>query len=118
MKFVNKLSVISLIVLMFSFINVAQAADCSGTGVKSCDQSKTESTCGTTYRTTAPSYQCKWDGSTCRATGNSCGTNSNSSGKVKPGGSCTKNNDCLYYNPGCQGGKCIEPCTTCEYGGA
>jgi hypothetical protein len=24
----------------------------------------------------------------------------------------------LYYNPGCQGGKCIEPCTTCEYGGA
>jgi len=37
MKFVNKLSVVSLLVLMFSFMNIATAADqCVGTAVPSC----------------------------------------------------------------------------------
>ena len=124
MKFVNKLSVISLIVLMFSFMNVAQAADCSGTGVKSCDQSKTESTCGTTYRTTAPSYQCKWDGKICRANGNPCGTNTTAAGKGQTGAPCTKNSDCVHQFPGCgtAGGSdtttsytCQAPCSNCDY---
>ena len=37
MKFVNKLSVISLIVLMFSFMNVANADNCNGIQAKSCE---------------------------------------------------------------------------------
>ena len=39
MKFVNKLSVIGLVVLMFSFMNVANANNsCAGRPVASCDE--------------------------------------------------------------------------------
>ena len=118
MKFFNKLSVISLIVLMFSFMNVAQAADCSGTGVSSCDASKTDSACGKTYRTTAPSYQCKWDGKICRANGAACGTNTTPAGKGQPGDWCKHDSDCLHTFPGCgTDGKCQEVCTNCQPGG-
>jgi hypothetical protein len=85
MKFVNKLSVIGLIVLMFSFMNILQADDgdggalapkCSGTSVSICANSKTQSKCEGTYRYQdgGKSQQCKWDASTsvCRANGNYC----------------------------------------------
>lgn len=81
MKFVNKLSVIGLVVLMFSFMNIAQAGypACTGTGVGSCDQSKTQAACESTHRLEnslkgASNRQCQWDGSTCRANGAGCGT--------------------------------------------
>ena len=55
MKFVNKLSVIGLVVLMFSFMNVANAADaapppviaaaCKGTRVAACNEIKDKSQC-------------------------------------------------------------------------
>lgn len=119
MKFVNKLSVLSLVVLIFSFMNIAQAADCSGTGVSSCAASKTDSACGTTYRTTAPSYQCKWDaaGKTCRANGNPCGKNTTPAGKGQPGDWCKMDSDCFHTFPGCGiDGKCIAICAppSCE----
>jgi len=82
MKFVNKLSVIGLIVLMFSFMNILQADDgdlnkaplCSGTSVDICANSKTQSKCEGTYRDNGKPQQCKWDASTsvCRANGNYC----------------------------------------------
>ena len=77
MKFVNKLSVISLIVLMFSFMNIASAfnsGDCTGDAVSTCAESKTQSACGGTFRPASPTKYCVWDSSTsiCRATGSSC----------------------------------------------
>ena len=76
MKFVNKLSVISLVVLMFSFMNVAQAAKndppyCNGNERSSCDDiNKTNKTndekasmCNNTYTSVTTSEratQCKW----------------------------------------------------------
>jgi len=74
MKFVNKLSVISLIVLMFSFMNIAQAA-CVGNSVSYCDVSKNESACNNTWRKEGTQLQCKWDGKICRANGASCSAN-------------------------------------------
>ena len=74
MKFVSKLSVIGLIVLMFSFMNVANAADCRGNVVNYCNESKTASDCAFTFRAAAPTMQCAWDSSTstCRANGSAC----------------------------------------------
>ena len=77
MKFFNKLSVISLMVLMFSFMNVANATqpqDCRGNVVSFCNASKTASDCENTFRPTAPTKQCAWDysTSTCRANGYAC----------------------------------------------
>jgi hypothetical protein len=71
MKFVNKLSVISLIVLMFSFINIGHAGECVPNKVDSCASSKTQALCEQTYRWTDQKL-CKWDGSTCRANGANC----------------------------------------------
>ena len=85
MKFVSKLSVISLIVLMFSFMNVANAA-CQGNGVTYCNASNTQSTCENTFRQTSPQIRCAWDGSTCRANGASC--------YASQGGACRTNLDC------------------------
>jgi hypothetical protein len=75
MKFVNKLSVLSLVVLMFSFMNVSQAAKndppyCNG-GERSCDDiNKTNQTddkkafmCNNSYQSVTTSEratQCKW----------------------------------------------------------
>jgi hypothetical protein len=76
MKFVNKLSVLSLVVLMFSFMNVATAAKndppyCNGIERSSCDDiNKTNKTddekafmCNNTYTSVTTSEratQCKW----------------------------------------------------------
>ena len=83
MKFVNKLSVISLIVLMFSFINIASAGGvdtkdypCNAKKVSNCDVSKTQAACAGTYRgavnnATPPgdrTMNCVWDKTQCRAT--------------------------------------------------
>jgi len=77
MKFVNKLSVISLIVLMFSFMNVANAynsGDCMTDAVKACGDSKTSGTCASTFAAGNPAYTCSWDSSTstCKATKSTC----------------------------------------------
>jgi hypothetical protein len=72
MKFVNKLSVLSLVVLMFSFMNVANAKNiCAGNhSVKSCDEvnkmnvtnDEKASRCNNTYpeSSTRTTNQCKW----------------------------------------------------------
>ena len=76
MKFVNKLSVISLVVLMFSFMNFAYAdptppSYCVGKQVDSCDQINTLNkndekkgiACNNSYQNdtaTGQSTQCKW----------------------------------------------------------
>jgi len=91
MKFVNKLSVISLIVLMFSFMNVAAAADyCGDTHrhfeVDQCeDTDKTTLTddnkanlCNSSFErdTSGKGQKCKWTKSkgawTCKDTGGGC----------------------------------------------
>jgi hypothetical protein len=82
---------------MLAFTHIAKAAECSGTGVSQCNQSKTQSVCGTTFRKTSPQLQCAWDGSTCRANGATCG--------------CSKDTDCTY-----NGGKCNTSNGTCSYG--
>ena len=70
MKFFNKLSVLSLIVLMFSFMNVANADDCNGLQAKSCedfnkgvvtDDEKARQ-CNNSWVPSSESHgnQCKW----------------------------------------------------------
>ena len=50
MNFVNKLSVVSLLVLMFSFMNIAQAANpCTGTAVNACSKITDQSKCANSY---------------------------------------------------------------------
>ena len=105
MKFFNKLSVISLIVLMFSFMNVAGAAgdigDCQGYAVNSCDQSKTSDKCNNSYRyTPQPSLKCQWDNSkaACRATGATC---------TSSAGLCKSNADCPSGQT-CSGSHCFS----------
>ena len=76
MKFVNKISVISLIVLMFSFMNVAQAAPaCQGAAVSACSKVTDQSTCANSYLTNSngSGTQCKW-GNYCYNGGAVCGT--------------------------------------------
>jgi hypothetical protein len=78
MKFVNKLSALSLVVLMFSFMNVANAdatppSNCVGRQVDSCDQintlnisdDKKAKACNNSYQNVtatgqATPTQCKW----------------------------------------------------------
>jgi hypothetical protein len=75
MKFVNKLSVISLIVLMFTFMNVATAAPaCKGTKVTSCSKIKDQSQCANNYlpNNDGSGTQCIWDGY-CLNGGAACG---------------------------------------------
>jgi len=88
MKFVNKLSLISLIVLMFSFMNVAQAAGAgiycpstlngvSRTEVTACSKIKDPTQCGNSYlMTTTPGsgILCKWNGASCSDGGRACTT--------------------------------------------
>jgi len=79
MKFVNKLSVISLLVLMFSFMNVAASAaaalQCTGTAVYACSQVKDQSTCAKSYVTNGGGcgFQCSWNGTSCSGGGAYCG---------------------------------------------
>ena len=78
MKFVNKLSVISLLVLMFSFANFAHArTECQGSNVSFCNQATTQAACESTYRGT-PTFssaqvnqtvQCKWTSNVCSGQG-------------------------------------------------
>jgi hypothetical protein len=75
MKFVNKLSVISLVVLMFSFMNVAQAADaCQGTSVSACSKIKDQSQCANNYvaNKDGSGKKCIW-GEYCYNGGAACG---------------------------------------------
>ena len=71
MNFVNKLSVISLLVLMFSFMNVATAVECTGSKVKACSNVKDQSTCASSYsgNSGGKGNQCIWNTlhSTCSA---------------------------------------------------
>jgi len=62
MKFVNKLSVVSLLVLMFSFVNIATADPvCPKNSVSECDDIKDAQTCKTTYQTKKGEYKyCSW----------------------------------------------------------
>ena len=101
MKFVSKLSVISLIVLMFSFINVAQAGypACTGSGVGSCDASKTQAACESTHRLENlqkgfSNRQCQWDGSICAANGAGCGTFCTVQGHCNRMSKCSSKNIC------------------------
>ncbi len=118
MKFFNKLSVISLIVLMFSFMNIAQAATCSGYAVSSCDASKTPSSCQNSYRTASPRLQCAWDGTVCRARGAACTGGSTTSGAT--GAPCRTDADCKTAAPSCSisdgtdQGTCLAPCPDCQ----
>jgi len=84
MKFVNKLSVISLIVLMFSFMNVASAADaCTRAAVNACSQIKDQSTCANYYMKTRDGggYNCIWD-TQCTNSGVQCGNKNCPSGQL------------------------------------
>ena len=62
MKFFNKLSVISLMVLMFSFMNVANALPtCVGDGTNSCSAQKSKDLCESHHYVDSSRYtQCKW----------------------------------------------------------
>ena len=82
---------------MLAFINIAKATECFGTGVSQCNQSKTQSVYGTTYRKTSQQLQCPWDGSPCWANDDACG--------------CSKDTDFSY-----NGGKCNTSNGTCSYG--
>ena len=77
MKFVNKLSVISLIVLMFSFMNVANADSCPAANPSSvCNTNKTQHNClnnFTSDKNSSTGYsQCKWVNSKCYSGGTQC----------------------------------------------
>ena len=78
MKFVNKLSVISLMVLMFSFMNVANAdvdaPQCQGTSVSACSKIKDPSQCANNFikNKDGSHTQCKW-GTYCSNGGGTCG---------------------------------------------
>lgn len=87
MKFVNKLSVISLVVLMFSFMNVANAADaapppaiaaaCKGTRVAACNEIKGKSQCESSNHFevyNGKGRQCAWykSGVYCADSGGGC----------------------------------------------
>ena len=77
MKFVNKLTVLSLIVLMFSFMSVANADDCPPANPSSvCNTNKTQHNClnnFTSDKNSSTGYsQCKWVNSKCYSGGNAC----------------------------------------------
>jgi hypothetical protein len=79
MKFVSKLSVISLIVLMFSFMNLATAApSCPGQppSPSSVCNTYTKSLCGVNFtkdKNSSTGYsQCKWVNSKCNSGGTPC----------------------------------------------
>lgn len=69
MKFINKLSVISLVVLMFSFMNVSYAAPptktpaaCKGTKVSWCNEIKDQSQCANHFMVDGGTgLTCAWD---------------------------------------------------------
>ena len=94
MKFVSKLSVISLIVLMFSFMNVANAADakpqCQGTSVSACSKIKDQAQCANNYikNRDGSHTQCKW-GTYCYNGGATCGLCP--TGEILVGGLCVTN---------------------------
>jgi hypothetical protein len=90
MKLLTKSSVIAVAVLMFSFMNMAQAANCSGNGVSFCNASTTKSSCLSTYRITSPGMQCAWNGTICSASGSSCDTHAHSDGE-----NCKTDGDCM-----------------------
>lgn len=79
MKFFNKLSVLSLIVLMFSFMNVANAARCQHSQVSSCDHvnglpysdDEKAKICNGYFEATSSNdgHQCKWNNSFAFKTG-------------------------------------------------
>ena len=76
MKFFNKLSVISLIVLMFSFMNIANAAPaCQAPIVSACSDIKDPTQCASSSMVFADGsgFKCKWNGSSC-TNSDSCGT--------------------------------------------
>ena len=77
MKFVNKLSVISVIVLMFSLLNIANAASCSGTGVTGCSKNTDQASCTSSFLKTSDftGTQCTWNGSSCSNSGAQCTIN-------------------------------------------
>ena len=96
MKFVNKLSVISLIVLMFSFMNVAQAAPaCQGTKVTACSKVKDQSQCANNYlaNSDGSGTYCKWD-TYCYNGGAECG----GTPKTCPAGYTYNNGNCYITN--------------------
>ena len=91
MKFVNKLSVIGLIVLMFSFMNIATAADaCQGTSVTACSKIKDQSQCANNYLTNSDGSgtQCTWNGSYCSNGGAACGQSKCGAGTTFWNGQC------------------------------
>jgi len=78
MNFVNKLSVVSLLVLMFSFANFAHArTECKGSNVSNCNQATTQAACESAYRGTRTwgsvenyqTVQCKWASNLCSGQG-------------------------------------------------
>lgn len=92
MKFINKLSVLSLIVLMFSFMNVANAADaCQAPKVSACSNIKEASQCSSSSMVYADGsgFKCKWSGSFC-TNSVKCGTP-----KACPQGYTNLNGNCV-----------------------
>ena len=62
MKFFNKLSAISLVVLMFSFMNMAHAdTACVGQAVPDCKSQDTQAACESSYNNTPQAKLCKWN---------------------------------------------------------
>ena len=96
MKLLTKSSVIALAVLMFSFMNVATAVECSGTVVTACSNVKDQSKCASSYmaRTDGTGNQCIWNtaNSNCFADSSTwCGTPN----MVCKYGSTYKNGECV-----------------------
>jgi len=93
MKLFNKLSVLSLIVLMFSFMNIANAAPaCQAPTVSACSSIKEASQCSSSSMvySDGSGFVCKWMGSFC-SNGDLCGTqNACANGLVLVNGHCTR----------------------------
>jgi hypothetical protein len=61
MKFLTKLSALSLLVLMFSFMNMAHAnTACVGQAVPDCKSLQTQAACESSYNNTPQAKLCKW----------------------------------------------------------
>jgi len=91
MNFVNKLSVISLLVLMFSFMNIATAdtAICKGTRLTYCNKATTQSACEGSWRNGGTkASQCLW------VNGTTAGTFTCSASSTACYVGCNTDNEC------------------------
>jgi hypothetical protein len=114
MKFVNKLGVISLIVLMFSFMNIANALEqCHGKQVNSCNLSKTQTDCENSFRKDKDTNSLVFP-SNCQWANNACSAKSQENRCQKDAiEKCSQSSDCKGWKT--NGAVCIQG--ACQYPG-